>query len=64
MIDQADPAQRRAFLIHYARVMLTEAKARRNKHKTFARHLIASAAKARSEAAQIDTKPAQGELFA
>ena len=64
MIEQPDPIQRRAFLIHYARVMLTEAKARRNKHKSFARHLIASAAKARREAAQIDTKPAQGELFA
>ena len=63
MIDRSDPAQNRAFLIHYARVMLTEAKARRNKHKTFARHLIASAAKARREAAQIDVTPAQKDLF-
>jgi hypothetical protein len=64
MIDHADPIQRRAFLIHYARVMLTEAKARRHKHKSFARHLIASASKARREAAQIDVTPAQGRLFA
>ena len=58
------PEQRRAFLIHYARVMLTEAKARRHKHKSFARHLIASAAKARREAADLDTTPAQKDLFA
>ena len=58
------PQERRAFLIHYAKVMLTEAKARRHKHKSFARHLIASAAKARREAAMIDTSPAQKDLFA
>lgn len=56
--------ERRDFLIHYAKVMLTEAKARRHKHKSFARHLIASAAKSRKEAAQIDTSPAQKDLFA
>lgn len=64
MIDQQTPAERRAFLIHYARVMLTEAKARRNKHKTFARHLIGSAGRARREAARIEVRPMQGDLFA
>jgi hypothetical protein len=62
-VISATPSERRAFLIHYARVMLTEAKARRNKHKSFARHLIASAAKARRNAAEIDVTPAQGSLF-
>ena len=62
-VTDQTPQDRRAFLIHYARVMLTEAKARRHKHKSFARHLIASAAKARKEACRIDTRPAQGSLF-
>jgi len=54
--------ERRAFLIHYARVMLTEAKARRHQGR-FAAWLLSSAAKARQEASRIDVSPAQGSLF-
>lgn len=55
--------ERRAFLIHYARVLLREARARRSRSPDFARTLRAWAAKARREAQAIDTRPVQGELF-
>ena len=57
------PAQQRAFLIHTARIYMTEARARRKRHPEFARTLLAWAAKARRDAAQIDIAPAQMDLF-
>jgi hypothetical protein len=67
MIDPADPAQERAFLIHFARVMLADARYRirsRPTHRAWAASQLASAARARREAAQIDTTPQQRDLFA
>ena len=56
------PQERRALLIHYARVTLREARARRHQSR-FAAWLLSSAAKARQEASRIDVSPAQGSLF-
>lgn len=53
-------AERRAFLIYYAGVLLREARARRGQNIEW---MLAGAARARREAASIDIKPAQGELF-
>lgn len=63
MTDHADPAQRRAFLIHYAKISLSEARRRRHQ-RGFAAWLLKCAQKARREAAQIDVTPAQGRLLA
>lgn len=60
MRDQS-PAERRAFLLHYARVLLREARARRA--TAFAASLLLWAARARREAAAIDIAPAQGRLL-
>jgi hypothetical protein len=49
----------RDFLIHYARVMLREAKVRRGQNVQW---MIDAAAKARRQA--MCARPAQGELFA
>lgn len=60
------PADERAFLIYYARVLLREAGARRNQFEarnTFYWFLLDCAAGARRQAAAIDLRPAQGELF-
>ena len=57
-----DPIERRSFLIHYARVLLREARARRHQRR-FAAFLLKGAARARREARAIDTRPAQGSLF-
>lgn len=54
------PAERRAFLIYYAGVLLREAKARRGQNVEW---MLAGAARARREAAAIDLRPNQGELF-
>lgn len=53
------PAERRAFLIYYARVLISEAQRRRG--TSFARTLLSWAGHARREAAGI--RPAQGEMF-
>jgi hypothetical protein len=57
------PSEHRSFLIHYARVHLREARARRHQ-RAFAAHLLGSAGRARRDAAKINTSPAQGDLFA
>lgn len=62
MIDRTDPAQNRAFLLHYARVNLTEARRRRHQ-RGFSATLLEWAAKARREAAAIVLAPVQGEFF-
>ena len=54
------PAEHRAFLIHYARVMLREARARRGQRVGW---MIAGAARARREALAIDVRSAQGVLL-
>lgn len=56
------PAERRAFLLYYARVLLREARVRRSDLK-FSAVLLAGAGRARREAAGIDARPAQGELW-
>lgn len=56
------PAEKRAFLIYCAHVCLREARARR-KGRAFHQSLIEWAAKARREAAALDTRPPQMELF-
>lgn len=62
--NQLPPAQRRATLLHCARVYLNEARARRAMgHGRFARTLTMWAGNARREAAAIDTAPAQGRLL-
>jgi hypothetical protein len=58
--DQLPAAERRAFLIYYARVMLREARARRGQRVAW---MIAGAAKARREALAIDVRPAQMSLL-
>lgn len=61
------PAEQRAFLLHYARVMLADARYRRRQRpaqRAFIAHQLSSAAAARIEAARIVTAPAQMELFA
>jgi len=60
--EKLPPAERRAFLIYYARVMLREAKLRRGQRGIA--WMIAGAARARREALAIDLRPAQAELFA
>lgn len=55
------PAEDRAFLFYYARVLLREARARRG--TSFAAVLLAGAARARREALAIDLSPAQMDLF-
>jgi hypothetical protein len=60
------PAEERAFLVYYARVLLREAGARRHQfasRNTFYWDLLAWAAKARRDAAAIRLAPAQGDLF-
>lgn len=56
------PEKERAFLLHYARVHLREAIARRH-DRGFAALLLGWAGKARRQAAAIDTRPAQLEMF-
>jgi hypothetical protein len=58
------PTERRAFLLHAARVYLAEARSRRKLHPAFARTLLLWAAKARRDAATIRCAPVQGDLFA
>lgn len=58
------PQERRAFLIYYARVNLREARNRRKSQPAFADTLLGWAIKARIQAAAIDTRPAQADLFA
>jgi hypothetical protein len=55
-----EPSERRAFLIYYAGVLLREARARRGQNVNW---MLAGAARARREAAGIDVRPAQGNLF-
>ena len=57
-----DPAEHRAFLIYYAKVMLRESAARRGRG-AFHWTLFAWAQKARREAAAIDVRPRQRDLF-
>ncbi|MGO4741572.1 hypothetical protein AB4099_34035 [Bosea sp. 2KB_26] len=56
------PAARKAFLIHYARVLMRESAARRGSGFS---HTLAewAAAKARREASSISQAPAQRDLF-
>ncbi|WBO23952.1 hypothetical protein [Sphingomonas abietis] len=54
------PAERKAFLIYYAKVLLREATVRRGQNNGW---LLRGAAEARREAAAIDTRPAQGLLL-
>lgn len=54
------PAEQKAFLIYYAKVMLREASARRHQSNGW---MLRAAANARAEAAAIDTRPAQGLLL-
>jgi hypothetical protein len=54
------PAERRAFLIYYAKVNLREARARRQ-DRNFSALLLGWAAKARREAMTI--RPRQADLF-
>ncbi len=65
-MDQT-PEERRAFLLHYARVHLTEARRRRIRpacpQRGFVASLLAEAGRARIEAAAIDLSPAQADLF-
>lgn len=60
--DSMTPAERRAALLHCARVYLREARARRG--SSFSSTLASWAARARREAAAIDLRPAQQDLFA
>ena len=60
--DHMTPAGRRAALIHCARVYMREAHARRG--SAFATMLAGWAANARRQAAAIDLRPAQQDLFA
>lgn len=57
------PAEHRAFLFYYARVLLREARARRKRHPGFAASLLAGAGRARREALAIDLSPVQRDLF-
>lgn len=56
------PSERKAFLIYYAKVNLAEAR-RRRRDRGFSATLIGWAAKARCEAAGIDTTLVQRVLF-
>lgn len=60
--DDMTPSERRAALIHCARVYMREAHARRG--SSFASTLAGWAANARRQAAAIDLRPAQQDLFA
>lgn len=55
------PSERRATLLHIAAVDEREAAARQHQPE-FAAWLLECAARARAEAAAIDTTPAQGRL--
>lgn len=58
------PAERRDFLLYYARVLLREARARRRQGRHgFDHTLLDWAGNARREAAAIDLTPAQGVLL-
>lgn len=59
--DFQTPAKRRDFLLHYARILLREARARRGYRNV--QWMLDGAAKARREALAIDTRPAQADLF-
>ena len=54
------PPEHRAFLLHYARVLLREARARRGQRVAW---MIDGAARATREAMAIDLRPAQGVLL-
>lgn len=58
------PAQEQAFRIHYAKVLLREASARRHSFGGFHAILLAGAARARREAAAVDLAPEQPDMFA
>lgn len=62
-LDHSTPAGERAFLIFYVGVTEREAASRRLSQSDFAATLDEWAAKARRQAAAIDTSPAQGDLF-
>ncbi|PZU95525.1 MAG: hypothetical protein DI527_00520 [Chelatococcus sp.] len=60
-LPRQTPAERKAFLIYYARVLIREARARRG--TSFSTTLLEWAGKARREAAEIDVSPPQMDLF-
>lgn len=64
MATDKTPADQRAFLFYYARVLLREARARRRSSPKFAAWLMACAGRARREALAIDVRPAQADMFA
>ena len=55
------PAEQRSFLLHYARVLLREARSRRGQNVQW---MLDGAARARREASGINLSPAQPDLFA
>lgn len=60
-VDPQTPAERRAFLLYYARVMLRETRTRRGQRGTA--WMLNGAIRATREAAAIDLTPAQGRLL-
>ena len=60
MIRSRTPAEERAYLLYYAAVLEREADARPHQDVQWMRD---GAARARSEAASIDLRPAQPSLF-
>lgn len=63
MAGMKTAADERAFHIHYARVILREARARRDQRGGFFFSLLEWAGNARRRAAAINLKPAQMDLF-
>lgn len=61
-IPHREPADERAFLIYYARVLLQEAAAARQ-YRQFSASCFNWAQKARRQAASINLTPPQGDLF-
>lgn len=61
-LEGMEPAERRAFLIYYTRVMLREYRARRGQRGI--EWMLHGAGKARRQAFAIDVRPTQAELFA
>lgn len=60
-VPRQSPAEQRAFLLHYARVLLREYQAR-GRRPGWA-WLLRGASNARREALAIDVRPAQREMF-
>lgn len=63
--DCTTPRKKRDFLIHYAKILLREANARRTlcSNQSFYWVLMEGASRARREAMNIDLRPAQKDLF-